>query len=234
MLAVIFSGTDRDMKVFVTILIVLTIVSCGRKNKLEYADIAGTYTNGIDSTNYNDFILRTDSTYSGHQSWHWGDAMIGYAGRWEIIDDTIVLYRGWDFSDKLKIENPNDTKSDTLTLDVKGLLTYDKNIRLSVNKIDLPITGGRVKIYKPDFWKQLYSNYDGYLLHSIDIRIKNGYATIDSHETGKDMIISFTDKPGINISADSILCKYFKKDSVLYSSNEHFSIEKNNLRKGGE
>jgi hypothetical protein len=222
------------MNKLVTIIIGLTVVSCGQKSKLDYADIAGKYTNGIDSTNYNDFILRTDSTYSGQQSWHWGDIMLWYAGRWKIIDDTIILYRGRDFSDKIEIKHQNNNQSDTLTLDVRELLAYDKDIRLSVDKIDLTIAAGQIKIYKPDFWKEMYSDYNGYLLHDIEIRLKNGYATINSHQTNMDMTLSLKDKTKIDVSTDSVLCKYFKRDSILFSTNEHFSIEKNNLRKIGE
>lgn len=219
------------MNKLTTIVIALTIFSCGQNGKLNYEDFVGKYYNGPNKTNYHDLLLRNDSTYIAHMSYQWGDNMFEFAGQWTIIDDTIVLFLGNDFSENLEITNPSQIISDTLTLYINGLLAYNPNIKLSAYDEDLMVSDEKIKLSKVAYTRPHFKNDDGFFPTNIDLRLKNGFARINYFKTDKDMVISIANKSAINVSPDTVLCKYFMRDSILFSTNEHWSIERHSLKK---
>ncbi|MGC4023240.1 MAG: hypothetical protein QM734_15500 [Cyclobacteriaceae bacterium] len=228
------------MRQILTLIILSTIfIACGPKTSINYKDAIGLYGMGPDSTNYrSELRLRADSTYSFSQDPLSKDTIFSFTdnefmGKWKVTGDTIVLFKGNDFTNKLTINRTIDSKSDSLLINISGLIkVFGPALGFSINETDLEVVNGKIKIYKRDHWGDSEFNGDyGYVLLPLDIRYQNGFARIDSVFLDKEITLSVDNLSSINLRLDTILCRYSRRDSVLLSANEHRRIAKHDLLK---
>jgi len=219
---------------FITV-VVITCLSCKHRPTLKYTDFVGKYYNGPDSSNYNDMLLRADSSYLGNSSYRWGDNLMEHNGLWRISGDTIILYRANDFSDLLIHWVPEQKNGDTLVVDVTNLLRRYPVLRVSVGERDFPIVDGKVKIVKPEIWAEYptvtVSDWENMLPTNVMIRVRNGFARIHYFNTDANLRLTLPDSVELPLRMDTIFCKYYWKDSILFSFEESRWIEKHNLRR---
>jgi len=227
-------------KYLIRILIIVPILySCNGRERLNYRSLIGEYYNGTDAENFNHLILRRDCTYLGVQSIKWGDMMIYYRGKWEIKDGLIILYRGRDISDDLIVEEVEDAKSDTLIVNVgEDVFKVFPRMRLSIDSdtVDLLPTANRFEIVKKKYLDithpAIKSDSYQYFPVTLNLRAGNTYATVGYIFTNRKLSISLANNFDPVTKTDSILCKYEKKKSILFSIDETYEIERNNLKKG--
>jgi len=241
-LAIIFAtkiGLFINVRHYFSLILLGTILySCSEVESLTYSDLIGEYENGTDSTNYNYLNLRRDSTYLGHQSVAWGDAMIHYHGNWEIKNDILILYNGTDITENLNIIKMDNFTSDTLTINIaNNILTSLPGVTFSIHSDtgDLKINKDRIEIIKSKYWDFTDPRINGdsyeYAPVTVNLRYKNIYADLQYAFRSREISISINDNNKPISMSDSVLCKYKKKDGILYSFDETYEIERNNLRK---
>jgi hypothetical protein len=235
-LAAIFSGQLYHLpmrQILISSIIVVIAGACGHETSIRYKDAIGLYNNGPDITNYNELRLKEDSTYLLAQDRLWKESDVEFMGKWTVKNDTLVLFKGKDFSDDLAIGRIKDTKSDSLTIDIRSLQEKTKyKIALAINAEDLKIINGQVKLHKRDFWGDTDFKGDyAYVTLTLDLRTQNAFARVDSVFSDRLVKITIDKLTTIDISTDSILCKYHKMDTIFYSLDESSRLAKHNLVK---
>lgn len=210
------------------VLLILLLTSCNKN--LQISNITGIYKNSdIWANDYNELIIREDSTYSFTQCPNTGDIWLMYDGSWKTKNNSIVLYDGFDFSDYLKLDTLKDYKSDYLYIELDSFLVNRyPEIRLSIDKKkELKLEGNKLQIYKPDYW--ISNEYDDIPVY-IHLRHKNYYAYINYISGCKEIKISLTEN--IPLEKESKLTKYkIMNDSILDSYSESFKVRSNKLIK---
>lgn len=215
--------------------LILLLFSCRDREKINYNDIVGEYYNGIDSTDYNYFIFRKDCTYFGNQSPQYSDIWFSYHGRWEIKGDILILYKGVDVSNNLKVTEVVDPNSDTLIINIGNeLLKAFPTVRFSIDEdtSDLRVNNGCIVINKNEYWdttRTFHKDFK-YLPIELKIRLGNCYADLYYIFENREMTISLNNTNPIQKS-DTILCKYEMRNGVLFSFDEFREIRRNDLKK---
>jgi hypothetical protein len=218
--------------------ILALLIGCQQKDELYFDNLVGEYYNGIDSTSYNYLILRDDSTYLGHQSYLWGDVFIYYYGTWAVKDNILILYKGQDISEKVQVIYAEDLQADTLIVNISvDFLRVFPAVRFWIDSdtADLSLTKNQIKIIKNKYWdlSDLAIAGDNYKYApvTLNFRSKNIYGTIGYVFTNKEVSISLPNNFTPPTKMDSILCKYMGKNGILFSFDETYEIESNNLKK---
>jgi len=179
-----------------------------------------------------------NSTYLGHQSYRWGDGMMYYYGKWEVKNGVLILYKGRDISEDLKVDEVEDIKSDTLIIKIgEDLLRALPRIHFSIDSdtADLKVTDNEIEIVKKRYWDIFHPSIEDdsyeYAPVKLNIRSGNAYAVVDYIFKNKEVSISLSNSLDVETKADSILCKYELRNGILFSFDETYEIEKNNLKR---
>lgn len=224
----------KNIKLNFLLFIVFVISSCNPST--ERTDLIGLYKNSSkESNDYNQLILRVDSTFSFVQCPNCGDAWFHYNGLWEIKNNAVFLYNGFDFSDYLVVDTICNSNSDTLQIELDStLLKRFPNLKLSIEeKNELNFIGNELYILKTDYLRKLnYEDYDykyGDYAISLLLRDKNYFAYIGYIFANRKIKISV--KENIPNYENELLVKYSVKDSILNSFSESYKVKKNKLKK---
>jgi hypothetical protein len=223
-------------RIYLNLLFILILIFGSCNSNLKKNSVIGFYKNSENSAkDFNELILRADSTYSLTQCPLAGDIWLNFNGCWETKENSIILYEGLDFSDFLVLDTLIDYNSDSLHIELDStLLRKFPNIKLSVEKKnELNIIGTNVDLLKTKYLEKLdYKDYEykyGDYPIVILLRYKNYYAYINYAFAYKKIKISI--KEGLPINKRTILTKYMVNDSILNSYSENFKLKRNELKK---
>jgi hypothetical protein len=214
--------------------IIFVISSCN--SSVDRNDLIGLYKNSSKEANdYNQLILRADSTFSFVQCPNCGDAWFHYNGKWETKNNSVFLYDGFDFSDYLVLDTICNSNSDTLQIELDStLLKRFPNLKLSIEeKNELNFIGNELSLLKTDYLKKLnYKDNDfkyGDYPISLLLRHKNYYAYIGYIFANQKIKISI--KENVPNDEKNMLVKYSVNDSILDSFSESYKVKKNKMKK---